>query len=87
MVNSITNYIKPNNPILIKNGTDAKINVQCRLFFSFLEYVKPICLPYDDKFDEDYRKDEYGNNFEAHVSGWGATTQKGIDCNEIFVRY
>ena len=53
------------------------------MFLPFLDYVKPICLPYDDKFDEDYRKDEHGDKFEAHVAGWGATTEKGINHNAI----
>ena len=53
------------------------------MFLRFLVYVTPICLPYDDKFDEDYRKDEHGDKLEAHVAGWGATTEKGITHNAI----
>ena len=43
--------------------------------FSYSAFVKPICLPYNDRFDDDYHRDNQG--LEVKVAGWGATQKEG----------
>ena len=45
--------------------------------FLFTDFVKPICLPYEDTIDEDYEFDDEGEKLELWVAGWGATDPKG----------
>ena len=39
--------------------------------------MKPICLPYEDAFDEDYQIDKTKGKLETWVAGWGAIDPKG----------
>ena len=43
----------------------------------FLEFVKPICLPYEDDLDEDYQSSKIMKSHKFWVAGWGATTKQG----------
>ena len=45
-----------------------------------LDYVKPICLPYEDDVDENYEEfEKEAKSFhKLWVAGWGATTARGI---------
>ena len=42
------------------------------IMLSFVDYVKPICLPYDPLMIEE------AEDNELWVAGWGATDAKGI---------
>ena len=42
-----------------------------------LDFVKPICMPYYDDVNDNYRKHENGVDLEAVIAGWGATVNKG----------
>ena len=42
-----------------------------------LEFVKPICLPYEDDANEDYYTSDAMKHHEFWVAGWGATTARG----------
>ena len=46
-----------------------------KTLFSYLAFVKPICLPYNDRFDDDYHRNDQG--LEVKVAGWGATQKEG----------
>lgn len=52
---------------------------------NFLDFVKPICLPFDDNAKEDYRKHQNGTDIVTHVAGWGATDPRGNHhfCNTL----
>lgn len=41
------------------------------------EFVKPICLPYDDNVKEDYHFKNSGDELVTWVAGWGATDPRG----------
>ena len=45
-----------------------------------LDFVKPICLPYEDDVDENYEEfEKEAKSFhKLWVAGWGATTARGI---------
>ena len=43
--------------------------------FLYSAFVKPICLPYNDRFDDDYHRNDQG--LEVKVAGWGATQKEG----------
>ena len=45
-----------------------------------LDFVKPICLPYEDDVDENYGEFEKESKsfHKLWVAGWGATTARGI---------
>ena len=38
-----------------------------------IDYVKPICLPYEDNMDEEYQLNNLGNRLKTWVACWGAT--------------
>ena len=53
--------------------------------FNLSEFIKPICLPYQDDATEDYHTDtHYHSQLMGHdkywVAGWGATTPRGNYC-------
>ena len=50
-------------------------NISVMTLFSYSAFVKPICLPYNDRFDDDYHRDNQG--LEVKVAGWGATQKEG----------
>ena len=50
-------------------------NILVMTLFSYSAFVKPICLPYNDRFDDDYHRDNQG--LEVKVAGWGATQKEG----------
>ena len=50
-------------------------NISIMTLFSYSAFVKPICLPYNDRFDDDYHRDNQG--LEVKVAGWGATQKEG----------
>ena len=50
-------------------------NISIMPLFSYSAFVKPICLPYNDRFDDDYHRDNQG--LEVKVAGWGATQKEG----------
>ena len=50
-------------------------NIPVMTLFSYSAFVKPICLPYNDRFDDDYHRDNQG--LEVKVAGWGATQKEG----------
>ena len=53
-----------------------------------LDFVKPICLPYHDDVDDNYRSDKNGVDLEAVIAGWGATVNKGKSFSiEYFCEY
>ena len=53
-----------------------------------LDFVKPICLPYHDDVDDNYRRDKNGVDLEAVIAGWGATVNKGKSFSiEYFCEY
>lgn len=39
--------------------------------------MQPICLPFDDKADENYVRVADGKREALHVAGWGATNEQG----------
>ena len=39
--------------------------------------MKPICMPYYDDVNDNYRRDKNGVDLEAVIAGWGATENKG----------
>ena len=45
-----------------------------------LDFVRPICLPYEDDVDENYEEfEKEAKSFhKLWVAGWGATTARGI---------
>ena len=50
--------------------------------------MKPICLPYHDDLDDNYRRDKNGVDLEAVIAGWGATVNKGKSFSiEYFFEY
>ena len=53
-----------------------------------LDFVKPICLPYEDDVDENYEEfEKEAKSFhKLWVAGWGATTARGI-CDIIYTFY
>ena len=46
-------------------------------YFNLSEYVKPICLPYEDDAIEDYQSSQVMKDSKFWVAGWGATTERG----------
>ena len=48
--------------------------------FDILDFVKPICLPYEDDPNEDYHTSDAMKHHEFWVAGWGATTARGNYC-------
>ena len=50
---------------------------------NILEFVEPLCLPYDDSKKEDYHFNSVGEKLKAVVSGWGATDPRGNYCNML----
>ena len=46
-------------------------------FIQLLDFVKPICLPYEDAANEDYHFDADGERQQTWVAGWGVTDIKG----------
>ena len=42
------------------------------------DFVKPICLPYEDDANEDYFSSDAMKHKAFWVAGWGATTKWGI---------
>jgi len=41
------------------------------------DFVKPVCLPYEDNVREDYHFMKNGEKLESWVAGWGATDPRG----------
>ena len=54
-----------------------------------LDFVKPICLPYEDDVDENYEEfEKEAKSFhKLWVAGWGATTARGISDIIIHLAY
>ena len=50
-------------------------NIAVMALFLYSAFVKPICLPYNDHFDDDYHRNNQG--LEVKVAGWGATQKEG----------
>ena len=53
----------------------------------FSEFVKPICLPYEDDVNEDYVSGESTKHGASWVAGWGATTMWGNFYIHLHTRY
>ena len=53
------------------------------------DFVKPVCLPYEDNVREDYHFMKNGEKLESWVAGWGATDPRGKNIlkYEYFKRY
>ena len=51
------------------------LNIKIMPLFLYSAFVKPICLPYNDRFDDDYHRNDQG--LEVKVAGWGATQKEG----------
>ena len=53
------------------------------------DFVKPVCLPYEDNVREDYHFMKNGEKLESWVAGWGATDPRGKNMlkYESFKRY
>ena len=47
------------------------------------DFVKPICLPYEDDVNEDYLSSEAMKRSAFWVAGWGATTMWGNSKNYL----
>ena len=73
---------------IVENGQNfsfnTRQNIKVRRNFiilpfssKFQDFVKPICLPYEDAVDEIYEFDDEGEKQEMWVAGWGATDFKG----------
>ena len=56
------------------------LNVICSSKCYVLDFVKPICLPYEDDTNENYEEfEKEAKGFhKLWVAGWGATTARGI---------
>ena len=57
-----------------------KFNKHFNLFLK--EFVRPICLPYEDDVDEDYHSSDAMKSHQFWVAGWGATTKRGFDLKQ-----
>ena len=44
---------------------------------ALLEFVQPICLPYEDDAAEDYQTSQAMKDSKFWVAGWGATNARG----------
>ena len=53
------------------------------VYFNLSEYVKPICLPYQDDAKEDYQTSQAVQHSDFFVAGWGATTGRGNYCVHV----
>ena len=50
-------------------------SIKFNIIFFFIEFVSPVCLPYEDNYNETYK------NENLSLSGWGFTTVKKAEKN------
>jgi len=73
-IENVTIHEQYNKPNVFQN--DIAI-VKLKRKVTRNEFVKPICLPYEDNVKEDYNFAKIGEKLETWVAGWGATDPRG----------
>lgn len=48
-------------------------------YLEFLDFVRPICLPFYHQEDENYAVSTIDQGYDVAVAGWGATNERGRD--------